>query len=439
MKATTIFVVCLFFFIGSASGAFRRPPIIHHPTIGDLTTGVLPSYDDAYANWQIAGLLGVGGIPSRSTQCGSTLTPSGGDDTSQINAAITACTAGQVVQLGAGTFDIAMASMIKLNKGVTLRGTGTCSATYSVTSGAPNALCSTIIVQNNGLTHNNGSETCSGGGCTGTPVILMSPAAETDMWSWSWSDCSRSTWVGSVSACGGTVAVLTADAVQGATTINVNTTSPFSVGMWVLIDEASGAAPQTDPVSSGDQIFGATDAFNSSGSPASGRLIWAKHLPTCCNDDFGTTEYPYQSGAFGGSWAFVDRPTAEIHLIKSIGSGTLTFDSPLTVAFRQSGSITFNGAISGTTLTTTGDSCLLAKGEAITGAGVTDSTYITAKASCSGGVGSYTVSASQSISSEAMTGAAHIAHVYYPTTNSSATAVPFLTYAGVENLTVQTR
>ena len=39
-----------------------------------------------------------------------------------------------------------------------------------------------------------------------------------------------------------------------------------------------------------------------------------------------------------GCWfSYCDRPTAELHKIASIGSNTLTFDDPLTVAFRQSG------------------------------------------------------------------------------------------------------
>ena len=47
-----------------------------------------------------------------------------------------------------------------------------------------------------------------------------------------------------------------------------------------------------------------------------------------------------------GCWhSYCDRPTAELHKVASIGSGacpgtgcTLTFDDPLTIAFRQSGS-----------------------------------------------------------------------------------------------------
>src|SRR5208282_4723650 len=70
--------------------------------------GVLPSDRDASANWKMAGMLSVGGIPNRTTQCGPTVNPRGGglDDTANIQAAIEACPTGQVVQLGAGTFTV---------------------------------------------------------------------------------------------------------------------------------------------------------------------------------------------------------------------------------------------------------------------------------------------------------------------------------------------
>jgi hypothetical protein len=44
--------------------------------------------------------------PPVRTQCGSTLTPSGGDDTTQFTAALSACTAGHYVFLGNGTFHV---------------------------------------------------------------------------------------------------------------------------------------------------------------------------------------------------------------------------------------------------------------------------------------------------------------------------------------------
>ena len=68
------------------------------------------------------------------------------------------------------------------------------------------------------------------------------------------------------------------------------------------------------------------------------------------------------------------------------------------------GSAAFTGSISGTTLTVTAvASGTLAVGQTITGAGITANTVITALGSGSGATGTYVVSISQSISSEAMT------------------------------------
>ena len=67
-------------------------------------SSVLPADRDASANWKMAGMRSVGGIPNRTPVCAS-LSPQGGgaDDTSAINAAINACPVGQVVSLTAGT------------------------------------------------------------------------------------------------------------------------------------------------------------------------------------------------------------------------------------------------------------------------------------------------------------------------------------------------
>src|SRR5580658_8470116 len=91
----------------------------------DPTSGVLPSYDDAYANWKNAGLLSVGGIPNRTTVC-ATVNPMGGgaDDLANIQKSINNCPAGEVVQLGAGTFTISTSEYINLDRGITLRGSG---------------------------------------------------------------------------------------------------------------------------------------------------------------------------------------------------------------------------------------------------------------------------------------------------------------------------
>src|SRR6266699_1849654 len=94
-------------------------------TVSSAAGSLLPVDRNASANWQMAGMLSVGGIPSRTTIC-ATVSPrgSGQDDTATINNAINACPVGQVVSLAAGTFTIATGNYVLLNKGVTLRGAG---------------------------------------------------------------------------------------------------------------------------------------------------------------------------------------------------------------------------------------------------------------------------------------------------------------------------
>ena len=114
----------------------------------DPTIGVLPSYNDVFANWSKAGLQSVGGIPHRTTVCATVnptgrIPPTSADDAVAINNAIAACAAGDVVQLAAGTFQIAQSEYIALNKGVTLRGTGAC-------TNASSPYCQTTINVYNG-------------------------------------------------------------------------------------------------------------------------------------------------------------------------------------------------------------------------------------------------------------------------------------------------
>jgi hypothetical protein len=101
---------------GSA-GAVVSPPNSIDPN------AFLPA--DRATGWN-PGMMGVGGIPLRFTDC-ATLTPRGAalDDTAQIQAAINSCPAGQVVKLVSGTFTINSGNFL-LIKGDNLarRGTG---------------------------------------------------------------------------------------------------------------------------------------------------------------------------------------------------------------------------------------------------------------------------------------------------------------------------
>ena len=226
---------------------------------------------------------------------------------------------------------------IHISKGIVLRGTGDC-------GGSSSPYCQTSITVSDGaLAYTGGkcgTDTAHAGSCPngGPPLIYVSPVA---MYNWSWAHCGNSGTV--ASGCGATT--LTVDAAQGQTTVQVTSTASFSVGQWVLIDEASGAGWIADPMNAwtkAGQIWAASDWLSSSGSPATGRVMWAKSQ-NGGGWDFGSS-YPYQAGSVGCWFSFCDRVTAELHKIASIGAGpcpgtncTLTFDDPLSVAFRQSG------------------------------------------------------------------------------------------------------
>src|SRR5262245_39817275 len=70
-------------------------------------------------DWSTAGV--TGGIPTNRTTVCATLNP--GQTAAQINSAIVSCPSGQVVQLGAGTFNLSSAIIFQRND-VTLRGQG---------------------------------------------------------------------------------------------------------------------------------------------------------------------------------------------------------------------------------------------------------------------------------------------------------------------------
>jgi hypothetical protein len=89
----------------------------------DPTAGLLPPNRSAYASWSTAGLQSIGGIPNRA-KIFRRLSPSGGDDTAAIQAALNACPPYQVVELTAGVFRITGNGLTFSNSYCTLRGAG---------------------------------------------------------------------------------------------------------------------------------------------------------------------------------------------------------------------------------------------------------------------------------------------------------------------------
>jgi Domain of unknown function (DUF4082) len=242
--------------------------------------GILPA--DRAVIWN-PGMMSVGGIPNRTTIF-RTLSPSGGEDSTLIQAAIDACPVGQVVQLTAGTFNFSGGRHLLINKGITLRGAGA---------------GKTILAKTDGAVLNT-----TASGPRPSPIIIVGPA-----------QFGLST-IGSTN--------LTADAVAGSKSLQVASRSGLSVGQFVLLDEVSGAGWQPDVTGTATSIWASPDY----------RVTWRKRNPNTPGDDFGTNSYPYQSGTNGDQYSRLDRPINEIKEIASISGNTVTFTSPVTISYR---------------------------------------------------------------------------------------------------------
>ena len=83
-------------------------------------------------DWTAAGV--DGGITNRTTIY-TTLSPSGSDDTDEIETAVANCPVGQVVKLGTGTFQINASNQLTLTKSnITLRGNGVGNTLIDITA-----------------------------------------------------------------------------------------------------------------------------------------------------------------------------------------------------------------------------------------------------------------------------------------------------------------
>ena len=288
----------------------------------DPTVGVLPTYNDASANWKVAGLAKIGGIPTSWSDCTSAqagvtlpLMPSGGDDVANAQTAIDNCPNYTVIEVGPGAFKVSAQianHTIWINRSfIILRGVAdtNTSAPYRQTQ---------IVASPGGATQGyvTGGSNC--GGCAGFAAspIYVSPSAFLNGTSYSWTGCNWGT------NCDNNPSAyqLTADAVQGATQIQLNSVANLTVGMFVRIDENDEVTSTPGP--NGTNITAATDLLANSGSPATGKTVQA--------DIVNGSEYG----------ALLHRTTSEIHLISAIGGACgatcITFDSPVTINFRVS-------------------------------------------------------------------------------------------------------
>ena len=251
-------------------------------------SGFLPA--DRATVWK-PGMMAAGGIPARSTVC-ATLNPNttNSDDTARIQAAINVCPVGEVVQLAAGTFFINGGHFLLINKGITLRGAGPGKTTLAKIDGA--------------------RPFQSAVGPKPSPLIVVGPSL------FSTTDNSSDA-IGSSNLVG--------DAIKGAYTVDVADTAGFMPGQIVLLDEASGADWRTDPQGRG-QIWASSDW----------RVVWNKHKPAVQYvDDFAPDAFPTTPQTAGSWFSRPDRPTAEIKQIASISGNTVTFTTPIHIAYRS--------------------------------------------------------------------------------------------------------
>ncbi len=247
---------------------------------------------DRATTWN-PGVRGAGGIPTRTTVC-STLEPRGGtsDDTAQIQAAINACPAGQVVQLAAGTFLVNSGNYLLINKGITLRGAGPGETTLAKTDGAKPFKADVSAKP--------------------SPLIIVGPhffSSYPDP-----SDIAASTSV-------------TADAVKGEYSVTVASATGFSPGQIVLLDEASGGR-LADPT---------RRVAERSGPPPTGASSGRSTIPPFQYvDDFARRCVPDDAQHRRLLVLAADRPTAEVKQIASVSGSTITFTTPIHISYRAS-------------------------------------------------------------------------------------------------------
>jgi hypothetical protein len=118
-------------------------------------------------DWSQTGLTSQGGIPTNRTQCGSTISSTGSDQSSAIQSAVSSCGSGQYVQLAAGTFTINTGVAVPAN--VTLKGMGADQTILSVhgTSGS-------AITLGSGAVSYTGPLSITSGGTAGSTSLTLS-------------------------------------------------------------------------------------------------------------------------------------------------------------------------------------------------------------------------------------------------------------------------
>jgi len=273
-------------------------------TPSDIRATILPP--DRATAWN-PGLMAVGGISNRTTIFtnidAATYGHGAQDASAGIQAALTACPAGQVVRLSAGTFTVN--NYLLIHSAITLRGAGPGVTVLQKTDGARPRISPTQPVDPG--TYNPDPQ----------PLVILGASR------WPGPDSTKSQ-------------KLAADGAKGATSITVQDGSSFAAGQFVLLDELSGASWQPTPTGfPGNAKVWAGD-----------RVAWNMHLPQqqyqddCDSSD---TTGPYDTGESGQvirppaamTWfCRPDRPTCEIKEIASLNGNIVNFTTPLHISYR---------------------------------------------------------------------------------------------------------
>jgi hypothetical protein len=255
--------------------------------------------------------MSVGGIPNRTTVC-ATLSPSGQDDSAGIQAALDKCPAQGVVQLRAGTFIINQQYLL-IHSSITLRGAGPGATILSKTNGAT-ARTSTVVagtIATGGSLKNYIYVPVDQNPADAQPIVVVGNAR------WPKPDSTTSQ-------------NLTVDGVAGSSSITIANASGFTAGQWVLLDEISKWAYLAVPsgyVPSGVEV------------EAGDHVVFQMHSPAQSVDDppaaYGWFSRGYPSNASSPSDTD-GRMTNEIKEIASVSGNTITFTTPLSIAYRVS-------------------------------------------------------------------------------------------------------
>jgi len=214
----------------------------------------------------------TGGIPARTTIC-ATLSPSGGDDTNKINAALAACPANQTVLLTLGKFIISGNGIQITNSYVTLRGSGPGPGMSGALNTFPSASAATLLVKSDGNSNSNPVVTI------GTITFLNT------MWQ---------------------TAAFASDATQGANSVTLSAAPP------------SGLAP--------GEIVYVDETYDST-------LTW---YDTAYDDQASGAGYDgWGEGEYGVSVA-QSRPIGQAMEVASVSGNTVTFTTPFHQSYRVS-------------------------------------------------------------------------------------------------------